>query len=182
MDSTNVSSEVALADTAADARTALVGGLGLGYTCARLLEHGVRTLDVVELEPALIEWAGQGLTPTLEFVGANPRVRLHSGDLREVLLDGAGPEGPWDAILFDVDNGPDFLIHEQNAALYQPETLSAALARLTRGGTLAIWCQQPTPGLRQTLHDLGAQTREMIIPVRRGERDLAYTIYVATPR
>lgn len=182
MDSTDVSSEIALADTAADARTALVGGLGLGYTGARLLEHGVRALDVVELEPSLIEWAKQGLTPTLEFVGGNPRVRLHHGDLGDVLAGRAGPKGPWDAILFDVDNGPDFLIHQGNATLYQPAALAAAMGQLNPGGVLAIWCQQATPSLRDALESLEARVKEMIIPVRREGRDLAYAIYVATRR
>lgn len=182
MDSSDVSSEIALADAAADARTALVGGLGLGYTGARLLEHGVRVLDVVELEPALIEWAKQGLTRTLEYVGSNPRVRLHHGDLGDVLAGRGGPEGPWDAILFDVDNGPDFLIHQANAALYQPDVLAAALDRLNPGGVLAIWCQQTTPSLREALESLEARVKEMIIPVRRDGRDLAYAIYVATRR
>ena len=126
----------------------LVGGLGLGYTAAELLAADVEHLDVVEIEDCLVEWAYAGLTPTLAAVAADARVALHTGDVAAVLT-GRQPDlaGPWDAILLDVDNGPDFLIHGTNAGLYTRPTLAAAYARLADGGTLAIWCQGPAPDL-----------------------------------
>ena len=72
--------------------------------------------------------------------------------------DGAGPDGPWDAILLDVDNGPDFLIHGSNAGS-TPAGLAAAYARLTDGGTLAIWCQGPAPELLATLQPISPTAR-----------------------
>ena len=73
-----------------------------------------------------------------------------SADVRAVLTEPSPrtePTGPWDAILLDVDNGPDFLIHADNAALYGSAALRSAYGRLTPGGVLAIWCQGAHAGL-----------------------------------
>lgn len=180
MDSREVASEVALADCVADARRVLVGGLGLGFTAARLLEHGVRHLDVVELEPALVRWAQEGKTPVLGRVAGDPRTHLHVGDVADVLGGGSGPAGEWDAILLDVDNGPDFLIHDTNGALYDAPRLAAALGRLAAGGTLAVWCQGRSPALAATLARLAPGAREVIVPVEREGHRIEYAIHLAT--
>ena len=117
MDSSEGSSERLLGELALPngrARRVLVAGLGLGYTVAAISAEDVDVIDVVEIEQCLIDWAHQGLTATLAAVCSDPRVRLHGADVRRVLagLTG-GPDGPWDAIVLDVDNGPDFLIHEE---------------------------------------------------------------------
>ncbi len=128
----------------------LVGGLGLGFTVTALLDGRVGSIDVVEIEDALVEWAYEGVTPRLGRVAGDPRVRLWVADVRTVLTEPnprAEPSGPWDAILLDVDNGPDFLIHADNAALYGAEALRSAYRRLRPGGVLAIWCQGAHAGL-----------------------------------
>ncbi|MCC6498007.1 MAG: hypothetical protein IT193_17270, partial [Propionibacteriaceae bacterium] len=108
MDSTEVSSELALADAAGPASTVLVGGLGLGYTVSRLLENGVERIRVVELAPELVDAARRGVTEQLGRLAADTRVELVAGDIADFT-------GTWDAILLDVDNGPTFLIHDHNA-------------------------------------------------------------------
>ena len=155
MDSAETASEEALADLTWPGARVLVGGLGLGFTAATLLDARVGTVDVVEIEEALVAWAYEGVTLRLGRVARDPRVRLWVADVRAVLT-GHEPEpaGPWDAILLDVDNGPDFLIHAENAALYREEALSAAYARLAPGGLLAIWCQGANAGLRSRLQAL----------------------------
>ncbi len=79
--------------------------------------------------------------------------------------------------MLDVDNGPDFLIYEQNRALYTEAGLAAAYARLTPAGTLAIWCQSAAPGLRAILERTAPPMREHFAEVTRGERRLQYAIY-----
>ena len=137
--------------------------------------------DVVEIEQCLIDWAHQGLTATLAGVASDPRVRLHAADVR-LLLDGLGdgPIGPWDAIVLDVDNGPDFLIHAENRALYTHAGLNAAYAQLAVGGTLAVWCQGPVPTLRTVLERIAPPVREHTFEVSRGARRFPYTIYVVS--
>ncbi len=180
MDSAETTSEEALADLTWPGARVLVGGLGLGFTAATLLDARVGTVDVVEIEEALVAWAYEGVTLRLGRVARDPRVRLWVADVRAVLT-GQEPEpaGPWDAILLDVDNGPDFLIHAENAALYKEEALSAAYARLAPGGLLAIWCQGANAGLRSRLQTLTSTAREEVHKVQRGRHLISYVIYTA---
>lgn len=181
MDSTETSTEETLGRFAAGARRVLVGGLGLGYTAAVILAGPVGRLDVVEREDCLIAWARAGLTPTLAQVAADARVRLWSADVRSVLIGaGPGPAGPWDAILLDVDNGPDFLLHPDNDALYREPSLRAAYGQLAPGGTLAIWCQGPAPDLWAALRAISPTAQEHAYAVTRQQRDLTYVIYAVT--
>ena len=184
MDSSETSTERALADVALagqEQRRVLLGGLGLGYTAAQLLAADVDHLDVVEIEECLVDWAYAGLTPTLASVAGDPRAALHAADVTTVL---AGlrhdPHGPWDAIVLDVDNGPDFLIHASNSALYTSANLAAAYAQLVDGGTVAIWCQGPAPELLATLLQISASARPHTYRRVRHGRPLSYVIYTLT--
>jgi spermidine synthase len=183
MDSTETTSERQLAGFALTGHTlhprVLVGGLGLGCTAAALLDDpsvAAGRVDVVELEEALVHWAREGVTPTLARVSADPRVTLHAADVTAVLHGATGPTGPWDAVLLDVDNGPDFLIHDANQRLYEEDTLRAAHARLTAGGVLAVWCQGPAPELHRRLLSIGP-SREHRYRVERQGRRFSYVVY-----
>ncbi len=184
MDSGETSSEQALADLALAGRTqrrVLLGGLGLGYTAAELLSTGVDCLDVIEIEECLVAWAYAGLTPTLAFVARHPRTALHVADIASVLHGSQPcPPGPWNAIVLDVDNGPDFLIHGGNAGLYTEPGMAAAYAQLASGGTLAIWCQGPAPELLDVLRQLSASARPHNFQRVREGRQLSYVIYTVT--
>jgi spermidine synthase len=181
MDSSETSTEHVLGELAipsGHAQRVLVGGLGLGYTVAAIAAKEVATIDVVEIEQCLIDWACQGVTTTLATAASDPRIMLRNGDVRLVLEGRSnGPRGPWDAIVLDVDNGPDFLIHDKNRALYTERCLRTAYARLADGGILAIWCQSVAPSLRDVLGRIAPSVREHLISVSRGDRRLQYAIY-----
>ncbi len=155
----------------------LIGGLGLGYTAAAVLERDVMAVDVVELEPCLVSWARAGVTATLAQVAADPRCQLHVGDVADVFGGRAEPSGRWDAILLDVDNGPDFLIHAQNEPLYGEPMLAAAYRQLHPGGVLALWSQGPSPLLMRRLNRIAAGAREHRHAVQRDGRQLEYALY-----
>jgi spermidine synthase len=177
MDSAETSSERALGRLPfpfSGARV-LLGGLGLGYTANELLDADVATLEIVEIEPALVAWARQRLTVGLGRIADDPRVRLTVADIATVLVRADG--ATWDAIMLDVDNGPDFLIHQQNAGLYSSRGLRSAYERLSPSGLLAIWCQGPSPALLATLNALGPSPGRYRHRVRRGEREWSYAIY-----
>jgi len=184
MDSSENSTESLLGELAVPSGRAsrvLVGGLGLGYTAAAILAKKVDLLDVVEIEQCLIDWAYQGVTATLAAVASDRRVRLYAADVR-LVLEGFddGPIGPWDAIVLDVDNGPEFLIHAGNRALYTEAGLRAAYAQLAVAGTLAIWCQGPAPQLRTALQRIAPCVDEHLSEVSRGERSFRYAIYTVS--
>ena len=176
MDTVDVSSELALAD-AAGARPGrvLVGGLGLGFTAARLLEHGSR-LDVVERAGPLLEWARLGITEQLGALAAHPRVRLHHGDIVRFVTTATDR---WDAIVLDVDNGPSFLIHADNAEVYTERFLAACLARLAPAGRLLVWCETASPPLELALHRVAGTVEAIEIPISREGRAFSYTLYRA---
>lgn len=186
MDSADSRTERALAriglERASRSQRVLIGGLGLGFTATEVLDHPVDEVDVVEIEDALVDWAQDGLTSTLATAVSDPRLRLHTTDLHDVITGTSStPSGPWDVILLDVDNGPDFLIHPANDRLYEASVLSLAYDRLTPGGMLAIWCQGPVPELLTTLRHVVAEhgdVGEERFEVRREGRDLTYAIYL----
>jgi hypothetical protein len=183
MDSSDTRTEHALADLAlpgAGPRRVLLGGLGLGYTAARLLAADLDHLDVVEIEECLVDWANAGLTPTLAGVAQHPKASLHPADVGAVLAGRRDPHGPWNAIVLDVDNGPDFLIHRNNSALYTPPNLAAAYARLTEGGTLAIWCQGPAPTLLAALREISDSAQPHTYQRVGHGRRLSSVIYTVT--
>lgn len=185
MDTEETETEQLLADLAlslagapAEHGRILIGGLGLGFTAWQVLQHRVVRADVVELESTLITWARDGVTQTLAEVAADDRVQLHAADVVDVLTgnEPAVP-GPWELILLDVDNGPDFLIHHENSALYRPDALRAAYERLAPDGVLAIWCQGPYSPLLKQLQAISPTAAEHRYVVHRGRRDFTYAIY-----
>src|ERR1700759_388549 len=122
MDTAEHASELALADAALssvpDPRRVLVGGLGLGFTLDRILgDRRVEHVDVVEIEPALVEWMRDGTIPHGRQLLADAPARVVVADLVHALAE-AGHTA-YDVVLLDVDNGPGQLVHEGNAAIYQ---------------------------------------------------------------
>lgn len=184
MDTVDTSTEVLLATDALARHLApgrvLVGGLGLGFTArAVLADDRVRRVDVVELAEPLVRWSRAGLVPELAGLEGE-RCRLHVADVASVLAGTAPPDGPWDLVLLDVDNGPGFLVHADNARLYAPAALDDARTRLTAGGLLVVWSSHVAPGLLAALRAVageGDHVEEELVPVRRGDRELDYARY-----
>lgn len=180
MDSVEVASEYALADAAGDPPgRVLVGGLGLGFTTARLLDRGATEIRVVELAAPLVDWARSGITDQLGRISTDPRVELVVGDVADAL---ASPQDwGWDAILLDVDNGPSFLIHDHNQRVYSERVLARALSLLNPGGALVIWCETASPDLEITVKRLAGQVELISVPVSRDGHEFDYALYRAHP-
>lgn len=184
MDTVEVSTELRLASETLRRLTGsgwrvVVGGLGLGFTVRELRsDQRVATIDVVELEPALVEWVRDGLVRPAVGVLDDPRVRVRIGDITTHLA-GLAPESV-DAILLDVDNGPDFLVHQSNSSLYQGPALGQAIGALRPGGVLSVWSAGPAAALRAALEGLAPRVEEVALAVRREGRTFDYALYVAT--
>ncbi|WP_235997979.1 spermidine synthase [Aestuariimicrobium ganziense] len=177
MDSVDPTSEMALADLVdPGSERVLVGGLGLGITAGRLLDRCPGAwLEVVELSSALIGWARQSLTPDLARVATSSRVDLVHADIADALS--GTTERPWDAILLDVDNGPDFLIHQHNAGLYGHTMLQRAASQLAPDGLLALWCQHRSEPLAQALTELPGRSGIEEVRIEREGRVLDQAIH-----
>jgi spermidine synthase len=191
MDTVDPSTEVELARLALEqlARPAsvLVGGLGLGFTArAVLADPKVERLDVVEIEDQLVTWAREGphsgIVPELTGLEDDPRCRLWTADIVDVLAGRAEPSGPWDVILLDVDNGPGFLVHAANTRLYAVDGLRAALAQVHAEGVVVIWSSHQARALLADLavvaQDAGGSAEEVVLPVAREGRSLTYFLYL----
>ncbi|HSX62891.1 MAG TPA: hypothetical protein VLF18_22125 [Tahibacter sp.] len=164
----------------------LVGGLGLGYTLAAALQNlgADAEVTVAELVPGVVTWNRELLG---DFAGQplrDARTRVHVGDVA-ALIHGARQR--WDAILLDVDNGPDGLSQAANARLYGTNGLRAAHAALRAGGgsdatppgVLAVWSAHPDPRFTQRLQGSGFTVEE--IPARAlGKRGMRHLIWLAT--
>jgi spermidine synthase len=182
MDSAEHASEQALADAALavvdEPRRVLVGGLGLGYTLQRVLgDRRVEHVDVVEIEPALVDWMRDGTIPHGRQLLADSRARVVVADLAQAVTEAMSTT--YDVMLLDVDNGPGQLVHDANARLYAETFLRAALARLDPGGALVVWSAERSPALAATLSSVFGDVEEQSHDVRLQDRDEHYWLYAA---
>ena len=168
---------------AAPAPHLLIGGYGMGFTLRAALaaQPNVR-VTVAELVPEIVEWA-RG--PMAELTGTcldDPRVTLRMGDVSAFIDDAAdGTSEPYDAILLDVDNGPDALVHEQNRRIYSFVGLRAARAALKPGGVLAIWSAGRDPAFTRRLDKAGYAVEEVEVRARPNNKGPRHTIWFARP-
>ncbi|WP_241527219.1 spermidine synthase [Sphingomonas turrisvirgatae] len=140
----------------------LIGGLGMGFTlaAARSGLPASSAIVVAELVPQVVAWA-QG--PLAHIVGnslSDPRVSVELRDVHDVIVE---QPGGYDAILLDVDNGPDGLIHVSNERLYSAWGLRAARTALRVGGILAIWSAYPDDEFAERLREAGFAVEELVI-------------------
>ncbi len=181
MDDAETSSERLLAELVLDlgAREVLVGGLGLGYTAQALLAGDVERLVVAELHGDVVAAvrAGAGAGPS---VLDDPRCTVEVGDVRDVVA--AQPDASLDAVLLDVDNGPDFLVHETNAAVYAADGLADAARVLRPGGTLAVWSMADSAPLRARLAALLDDVGAVAVPVDLQGRSEHYWVLTGRAR
>lgn len=139
----------------------LVGGLGFGYTLDELLTaRPDASVTCVELEPTVV---GRS-TP-------RPGVDVVIADVVEWL---ASTEEKFDIVLLDVDNGPSWMVREQNGRLYDDAGLALLSRRLRPGGVVGIWSAQPEPDFARRLARVFAGTHAIEVPVARGVPDVVY--------
>jgi len=143
MSSYNTVSERALADEAlarhpGHALSVLVGGLGLGYTAAKVLEsERVQRVEVIELFGAVVGFLKEGLVPLSEKLLADPRFGVREGDAYATLSERS--EESWDLVLIDIDHAPDDHLGPGNESFYTKSGLARAKHHLAPGGILAVW-------------------------------------------
>ncbi|GJE74873.1 polyamine aminopropyltransferase [Methylorubrum suomiense] len=186
MNSRLFGSEEALARLAAEriatiaAPRVLIGGYGMGFTLRAALGHLPlkAAVTVAEIVPAVLAWA-RG--PMAELTGPcldNPRVAIREADVAAVIAERGNA---YDAILLDVDNGPDGLTRVANDRLYDAGGLAAARAALRPGGLLAVWSAHPDTAFSRRLGQAGFAVEEVAIRAR-GKRGARHVIWLAGRR
>ncbi|MBA4180465.1 MAG: hypothetical protein C0506_07750 [Anaerolinea sp.] len=141
----------------------LIGGLGMGYTLRAALDLLPPEGEVVvaELLQQVVDWNRGELGALAGNPLDDPRTTLDVRDVRDVIR--LSEPGRWDAILLDIDNGPDSWTQQPNAWLYTPNGLAAIERALKPKGVLGIWAVRPDPAFERRLGTAGfhAETRRV---------------------
>jgi spermidine synthase len=137
-----------------------------------LRDERVREVLVAEIEPDLVQWMRDGLLPS---VLDDPRVDVVVGDVRDVVTE--QPVGALDGILLDVDNGPDFLVYNENSTLYEAPFLTMCRDKLRRGGVLTVWSSSSSRALETAMRSVFGTVEVTPVPVRLQARDELYYVY-----
>ncbi len=157
-----------------------VGGLGFGATLRGALDvaAGGARVTVVEKVGAVAHLVGGELGHLEGAPLADPRVDLQIGDVGEILA--GSPDGAFDAILLDVDNGPEWASFRTNARLYTPAGLGIALRALAPGGIFAVWSGYPRDAFLGRLRAAGFAPA--LVPLRERGRIRARAYLGEKPR
>jgi spermidine synthase len=156
----------------------LIGGLGMGFTLAAALKKlGAECrVEVAELVPEVVAW-NRG---PLAHLAGNPLADERAIVIEENVVDilkGGGTA--YDAIMLDVDNGPDALSSEGNGWLYSREGLAATFAVLRPGGVLAVWSSGPDRDFAGRLRRAGFAAEEVRVSARDIGKGGRHTIWIA---
>lgn len=185
MNSRMTATEQALATIACDkirmraAANILIGGLGMGYTlraALTVLGHDAR-IAVAELVPKVVAWA-RGMAPLFGGSLTDPRVTIQERDVDVI----AAARAAHDAILLDVDNGPNGIVRKANDRLYDVNGLAAAHKALRPGGVLAVWSSTPDAKFTGRLRRGGFDVTENAVRAKGPLGRAQHFIWVATRR
>ncbi len=159
----------------------LIGGYGMGFTLRAALARldASAKVTVVELVPEIIEWARGPMAELAAGCLDDPRVTLVQADVADVIEAG---RGSYDAILLDVDNGPDGLVRQANDRLYSRQGIAASLSALKPGGVVAIWSAGPDPAFARRLSRGGLVVEEVVVRARSNGKGPRHVIWFGTKR
>ena len=177
-------SEKALADLACERLGGknkprlLIGGLGMGFTLAAALRNVGPDAEVVvaELVPEVVTWNRTLIGAPAGHPLKDRRSCVYVGDVRDVLRREAGG---FDAVLMDVDNGPEGLVRRENDWLYGAAGLRATRAALRPGGVLAVWSASPDRAFSKRLQEAGFDVREHVVRPHRAGKGPRHHIWIA---
>jgi len=138
----------------------LIGGLGMGFTLAAALKELGPNAEIVvaELVPSVIEWNRGLLSELAGHPLKDPRVTVYEGDVSTLMRE---ERSYYDAIILDVDNGPEGLTRKENDAIYSPAGLKAALSALRPKGILSVWSISPDQGFSKRLKQAKFRVEEI---------------------
>jgi len=159
----------------------LVGGLGMGYTLRAALDQcgADAIVTVAELVPAVVRWNRHYLGHLAGFPLGDPRVRVVEQDVGLVMRE---HKQGFDAIMLDVDNGPDGFTRADNDSLYGYQGLTDAFEALRPDGVLTVWSAAPDRDFTQRMYKTGFRVEEKSVHARTGKRGSLHHIWIGIRR
>ncbi|HKL52899.1 MAG TPA: hypothetical protein VJ902_02995 [Wenzhouxiangellaceae bacterium] len=159
----------------------LIGGLGMGFTLAATLAAlgDAAEVTVAELVPEVVDWNRQLVGEAAGHPLNDPRSRVFVGDVAQLLRESAGH---FDAVMMDVDNGPEALIRSENDWLYSPAGLAATYRALRPGGVLAVWSASPDRRFTDRLSRAGFDVDLQMVRPHRAGKGARHYIWFASRR
>lgn len=157
----------------------LIGGYGMGFTLrAALAALGPDAkVTVAELIPQVVAWARGPMADLAAGCLEDDRTAIHLGDVTALI---ASSKAAFDAILLDVDNGPEGLTRRENDRLYNMAGLAAARRALRPDGVLAVWSSAPDAVFTERLARAGFKVEEVRVRARAGKGKARHLIWLAT--
>jgi spermidine synthase len=159
----------------------LIGGLGMGFTLRAALAELPEDAQVLvaELVPAVIAWARGPMADVFAGSLDDPRVVLREGDVGAVIREQASA---YDAILLDVDNGPEALTRAENDRIYDLGGLRASHKALRPGGVLSVWSSAPDAGFNRRLQAGGFASEEVKVRANGKRGGARHTIWLGVKK
>lgn len=160
----------------------LIGGYGMGFTYRAALAHAPEKAEiaVAEVVPEILDWARGPLAHLTGETLSDRRGEILLCDVAAVIDDAIdGTTAPYDAILLDVDNGPDGIVREGNERLYTRTGIARCRDALRPGGILAVWSAAPDHKFTGRLKDAGFQVDVQIVRSRPNNKGAHHTIWFA---
>lgn len=156
----------------------LIGGLGMGFTLRAALKVlcDDAAISVAELVPSVVAWARGPMAEVFHGCLEDPRVSVVEQDVGQLIRTS---KAGFDAILLDVDNGPDGLTQEENGALYNVDGLRAARTALRPQGVLSVWSSGPDRQFTGRLKKAGFSVDEVKVRATGKGRGARHVIWVA---
>lgn len=156
----------------------LVGGLGMGFTAAAALQNlGAQAQVVVaELVPAVVAWNRGPLAHLAGYPLTDSRITIQESDVALILT---AERQTFNAVMLDVDNGPDGLTRSDNDWLYGRAGLKATYSALKPAGILAVWSASPDPAFSKLLHQTGFSVEEVMVRARGRKGGSRHMIWLA---
>jgi spermidine synthase len=156
----------------------LIGGLGMGFTLRAALDCLPPAAEVVvaELVPEVVDWNRTLIGAPSGHPLADPRSSVCVGDVADLIRQSAGG---FDAVLMDVDNGPEALVRRENDWLYSADGLRATRVALRPRGVLAVWSASPDRAFGKRLQHAGFVVSEHVVRPHRAGKGPRHTIWIA---
>ncbi|EAQ27695.1 hypothetical protein NAP1_08882 [Erythrobacter sp. NAP1] len=163
-----------------DSPRVLIGGYGMGFTYRAARERLGEGAEIVvgEISHKIVEWAEGPMKDLTGETLSDPRLDLKICDVAALIDDANdGTCEKFDAIMLDVDNGPDGLVRADNNRIYSRTGLGKARDALKPGGIVSVWSAAPDPAFRRRLKEAGFAVEEKGVRSRPNNKGAHHTIW-----